>query len=417
MTTFTQTAPSTNYSAEIIEVHTLLDLPGLDNLKGLPIGGYTALVSKDTQVGDILVAFPAESQISDTFLAQNNLYRHPERNRDILVTGYVEDNRRVKAIKLRGHASNALTLPASTVGATAADVGTLFDTVDGNVLVQKYEVPRTGNPAHNQPKTAKFASVNLPVHADTENWWRNEFKIDPDTWVTVSQKVHGTSVRLGRILVPRAIKWWERFLIKLGARANHLEYAFVVGSRKVIKSVITSEKTINPDSNHFFGFDLWSEEAVKYADLIPDDVLVFGELIGWTKDGSPIQKGYTYDVPKGEARLLVYRVAVQGNDGKVYDLSWAGVEAFCAERGLATVPVLWQGRKFALDADEWVEKTYYPEFPQAVPLSKDSPCDEGIVIRAEGVTPYALKAKSQTFLAFESKNLDAEVVDIESGEN
>lgn len=217
MTKFTMTATSTNYAAEIIKVHTLIPLPGLDNLLGLPIGGFTALVSKDTQIGDILVAFPAESQLDGAFLSAHNLYRHSSLNADPMQAGYIEDNGRVKAIKLRGHASNALTLPASVVGATESDVGTLFDTVDGVLVSRKYEQPvKPGNPNSNQVATNKFKAINLPVHADTLNYWRNEFKIDGDTWVTVSQKLHGTSVRLGRILVDRQTTWFERVLIRLG---------------------------------------------------------------------------------------------------------------------------------------------------------------------------------------------------------
>ena len=43
----------------------------------------------------------------------------------------------------------------------------------------------------------------------------------------------------------------------------------------------------------------------------------------------------------------------------------------------------------------------------AVPLCSESPCDEGIVIRQDGLTPTFLKWKSGLFLEYETKELDS----------
>jgi hypothetical protein len=421
MTEFTL-AGNPNYAARIIEVKNLVDLDGLDNLKGIPIDGFNALVQKDVNVGDILVVFPAESQIEDWFLKKYNLYRHSDLNFDPNQTGYIEDNRRVRAIKLRGHHSNALALDAAYVGATRADVGTLFDTVDGVLLSKKYELPLKGSPTQKGQRTSTFAKINLPEHIDTENYWRNSDKIGPDEFVTVTQKVHGTSVRYGRVPVPKVLSRWQRVLRWFGADVSDTEYAFVAGSRKVIKSVVrgTSAQT-NDNASHFYATDLWSEEGQKYADLIPNGVVVFGELIGWTKDGAPIQQNYTYNVPKGEAHLYVYRVATMTPDGKLYDLSWNGVKQFAFERGLNVVPELWSGKHEDFDADNYIDIRFTDEtltaYEGPLPLSDKKTVDEGVVVRKEGITPYVLKAKSPIFLGHESKLLDAEVVDLESEES
>ena len=73
MTEYTVTSSSTNYAAEVVEVRGLHTLPGLDNLVGIHINGYQALVSKDTSVGDKLLVFPAECQISEAFAREHNL--------------------------------------------------------------------------------------------------------------------------------------------------------------------------------------------------------------------------------------------------------------------------------------------------------------------------------------------------------
>jgi hypothetical protein len=63
--------------------------------------GLQALVSKDYKEGDLYVIFPAEVQLSHEFCSNNNLYRHSELNANPEAKGYIEDNRRVKAVKLR----------------------------------------------------------------------------------------------------------------------------------------------------------------------------------------------------------------------------------------------------------------------------------------------------------------------------
>jgi hypothetical protein len=315
-------------------------------------------------------------------------------------------------------------MPASVVEATKDDVGTLFDTVDGRLLSKKYELPVKGGATQKGVKTSVFAKVNLPEHIDTENYWRNAEKIGPDEFVTVTQKIHGTSVRYGRVPVPVELTCWQRILKRLGAKIQDTEYAFVVGSRKVVKSVVRKGGvTTNDNASHFYADDLWSKEGEKYADLIPDGVVVFGELIGWTSDGAPIQPNYTYNVPKGEARLYIYRVATITPDGHLYDLSWNGVKQFAFERGLNVVPELWSGFHDDFYADEWMDQRYADAatfvnhglvYPQSLPLSDKKTVDEGVVVRRDGITPLVLKAKSPIFLGHESATLDAEVVDLES---
>lgn len=66
MAEYTVTSSSTNYAAEVIEVRALRTLPGLDNLVGISINGYQALVSKDTQVGDKLWCSPPSARFLRT---------------------------------------------------------------------------------------------------------------------------------------------------------------------------------------------------------------------------------------------------------------------------------------------------------------------------------------------------------------
>ena len=97
-----------NYGATVVTIKKIIPLENCDNVVATPIFGFQAIVSKDTQVGDIGLVFPVESQLSEEYCRENNLYRHAELNKDKNVTGYFEDNRRVRAIKFRGHRSDCL---------------------------------------------------------------------------------------------------------------------------------------------------------------------------------------------------------------------------------------------------------------------------------------------------------------------
>ena len=53
-------------------------------------------------------------------------------------------------------------------------------------------------------------------------------------------------------------------------------------------------------------------------------------------------------------------------------------------------------------------------YPQAVQLDPESPVDEGVCVRVDGMAPYILKAKGPLFREHETKMLDAEAEDLES---
>lgn len=189
------------------------------------------------------------------------------------------------------------------------------------------------------------------------------------------------------------------------------EHAHVYGSNRVIKDAN------NENQQHFYDSDIWSEAMRKYDDLIPEDYIVYGELIGWTPDGVPLQKNYTYRVPHGTNDFYAYRVAQINGQGILTDLSWDQVKEFCRDRGMKVVPELWRGKHQDFNPEEWLDTNYHDTlhggYPQAVPLNKESPCDEGVCIRIEGLAPYITKLKSPEFYAHESKMQDEEALDME----
>ena len=413
---------NSNYAATVVKLPSLKELEGCDNLLGAPLYGFQAIVDKSHVAGEIGVVFPAECQLSDAFTKNNNLYRHAQQNADTSAKGYIEDNRRVRAIKLRGHRSDCLFMPIGSLAYTGAKLdglkeGDTFDILDGNEICCKYVI-KTKTPRGQRPQEKKFVRVDprvFPEHPDSENYWRNRHLIPDDQWVYVTQKIHGTSIRLGRVPVLRKLTVRDRIAKRFGVKIQETEYDALAGSRKVVKD------PNHPDyakSNHFYDEDIWAQFLPRVEHLIPEDFLVFGELIGYTSNGAAIQQNYTYEQPPGTHDLFVYRVATVNPKGVVVDLSWPQVRQFCVDRDLKYVADLWEGPHSEFVPEQWIDRRLNDEFRHALALGDNKKLvDEGVCVRADGLTPIILKAKSPIFLAHETKLLDQEVLDIETDQS
>jgi len=405
-----------NYCATVVRLRNLHPLEGSDNLLGFPVYGFQSILDKSHVDGELGVVFTAECQLSEEFTRLNNLHRKADLNADKEATGYLEVNRRVRALKLRGHRSDCLFLPLECLGYTEFDLSTLsegdcFDVLNGHEIVKKYVVHR--KVSNNQkPVEKKFTRVSpllFPEHISTGNFWRTESDLDPEDWVTVTQKVHGTSWRGTRTQVLRPLTFRDRIAKRLGVKVDHFEWAAVAGSRKVIK---------DPDESgqeHFYNHDLWTAYLERIEHVIPEGFVIYGELIGWVDGNTPIQTNYTYHLPEGTHSLFIYRVATVNARGVTTDLSWLQVKEFCEKNGLEHVPELWAGRRKDFVPEEWIDIKLHDKYPQALPLSPGKKLvDEGVVVRRDGLTPWVGKAKSPRFLAMETALLDKETVDIEA---
>lgn len=413
-----QPPENANYAATVVAITRITHLENCDNVVGTPLLGFQAIVGKDTKVGDIGIVLPAECQVSEEYARVNNLHRHANLNADENAKGYLEDTRRVKALKFRGHRSDCLFMPLSSLAFTKADVsqlqpGDTFDVLNNVPICRKYVIKRSAM-AHTRTHAVRdkvFKRVDeklLPEHYETGNFFRNRDTLSVSAHVVVTQKLHGTSIRIANTIVRRKLSLRERIAVKLGVKVQQTEFANVYGSRKVIKDVN------NPHQVNYYGTDIWSDEGRKLDGIVPENYIVYGELVGWTKNCEPIQKNFTYQIPEGTCELYVYRVAFINAQGRMTDLSWDQLTEFCADLGLRHVPELWRGRLDDLVVEDFLDRKFHAELNLGLPLAKGSPCDEGVCVRADGLTPYILKAKSPAFLRHETKMLDQEVTDLEA---
>jgi len=424
-----------NYAALVIRVPELHKLPNSDKLYGINVAGISVVVDSSwlERVGELAVMFPAESQLSHPLTAYANLYRHSELNDDPEESGYLEDNRRIRALKLRGNVSKGLILPLEKVTLVTNsfpdefEEGQSFDTVNGIEVSRKYVIPVKEPQNAAQAKLAKaFKRVDakvFPEHIETDQWLRNEGHVTDDEVLIVTQKLHGTSVRFGRVPVKVEHKWYERLAAKLGVRVREMEFDLIGGSRKVIKDPKSTTQ------NHFYATDIWTDAALRYGEAVPENYIVYGELVGYTPDGAAIQKGFTYEAFAGEMELYVYRVAVVTEQGELTDLSWDQVRHFAHSRGLKYVPELWRGFKRDFRVEDFAEKNFYLEWMKSNVVIDtqypDTPVrlsdggtgkDEGVVIRVDQGWPigHFFKYKNDSFYLHETEELDSGEASIEA---
>lgn len=431
-----------NYAATVVELKHFQKLENCDKIKAALIFGNSVIVGNDAKEGDIGLFFPVETALSDEFLAANNLYRKPEwGNVNKEAKGFFEQSGRVKCVRFRGHKSEGFYLPISCLHYITMqprlefNVGDTFDELNGQPICHKYVSRRNPGRLHPaQARQAKLIDQIVPnqfrFHPDTENLRRNIYKIHPSDYISISDKWHGTSVVISKVLVQRTLPWYERLLKRLGVHVQIQEYGLVYSSRKVVKAVNGVEKT----NNHWYGEDIWGVVAKEVQDRIPAGYTLYGEIVGYTPEGSPIQAGYHYGCPVGKHKFLVYRVTCTNAEGLPLELTWQQMFDFCKKYNFEMVKELFYGRAWDLvectgrmltpeDGDKWHE-----EFLKILEENwvHDQMCEhnnyevpaEGVVVRIDGLNECnSFKMKNFQFLCAESKALDKEVLDIETEES
>jgi len=153
-----------NYAAVVVEIKTLVPLAGCDFVQAAIIMGNQVIVDRSTKEGDIGLYFPLETQLTESFLKANNLYRKPELNADNTKKGYFEENGRIRCVKFRGHKSEGLFMPIGCLAYIFPDtfnpsktglwypkevninIGDTFDELNGIEICRKYVIKKSKTP-------------------------------------------------------------------------------------------------------------------------------------------------------------------------------------------------------------------------------------------------------------------------------
>lgn len=403
-----------SYSAIVARVHTRPH-PNADRLLIGEVNGVQVIVGLDTQDGELGIFFDADGQLSHEFCQANNLIRI--KNEDGTYSGGMfDENRRVRAMSLRGVKSHGFWCPLDYL------YNILPDDVEGNELKEgeelesymgipvcnKYVTEQTARAIANRQKSVKRESpvINFPEHIDTAQYRHAKHTIQPGSLIIITEKVHGTSGRYGNVLHRRNLTWLEKIAKRFGVKVQETEYKYVNGTRRVVMS----------DSHAgYYGNEEFRYSATKGIALHEGEILYF-ELVGFTTDGKSImgvqntdktpdvkkQYGptmtYTYGCAPNECKMLVYRITQNG-----IDLSWFQVVKRCEELGLNHVPVL-NVSLFYGDPSNYTGPIDFrvQSFVDGASVLDKTHIREGIVIRAESIDGMiVLKEKSIDFKLLE----------------
>lgn len=420
-----------NYTATIVEVTNIIPLEGMDRVQAAIVLGNQVIVSKDVKKGDIGVYFPVECQLSHNYLATNNLYRKKDLNTDKEKAGYFDENRRVRCVKFaKVHKSEGIFMPLESIinvftNLDLSDikfkVGDTFDEIEGVEICRKYTVnlrqkgSGLGGGRSGRGKVAretKLIDNQFRFHDDTSMLFRNLHKFNPDSIISITYKLHGTSGISSKILCKKPLAWYEKILKKLGVNIVDTAYDYIYSSRKVIKNA-----ELNPNTNHFYNEDIWGLAHNKVKDFLQNGMTLYYEIVGFLPySGGYIQKEYDYGCNSKEFAVYIYRITYTNVDGKVVEYSAKQVQEWCNKNGLNTVHELFYGKASELLSDNRLNiKTWRNRFLQIIKdRYNEKECfmcvnklpEEGVVIRVEGLDFEAYKQKSTAFYERETAQLD-----------
>jgi hypothetical protein len=441
-----------NYLAKVVALGKSITHPNADRLQGFIIDHARIYVDLSFKEHDICIYFPLECQIDSRILSYLNLYSDKSLNSDKSKGGFFNSKGRVKAVRLRSEPSQGFLMKAQDfVDALSSfssfnrlidvdSIGQEFDSINDEIIIKKYVVQdqrKSGVKSDKKlaKKVSRVVENQFRFHIDTEHLRKNIYKVNRNDYVSITAKLHGTSVIFGKLLTYRKLSFIEKILKKLGVNINDKVYDLLYSSRRVIKN-----DDLNTQVNHYYSSDVWGDVARTFDYAVQKGYTLYGEIVGYTRDGAFIQKGYDYGciqpvyeneyVEDVHYRVYVYRITFTNEDGNVSELSWRQIKAYCEHFGINHVPEYYFGK--LVDFDKSFKKIKSDdEFNEAViKLLEDKYLEkycefcgnrvpsEGIVLRIDKLFNFdAYKLKSFMFMEMESKHLDDNVIDIETEES
>lgn len=422
-----------NYLCKVVKLENLKKHSNADRLQVATIDFQDVITGMDAKEGDVYVYFPVECKINNSFLSFTNSFRNKELNESKDKAGFFEENCRVKAVKLRGEKSMGYIVPSQEVSAWAnyqfkvEDIGKEFDTINDRKIVEKYFIKQPQSKKVKEgkkPKLSRLIDGQVHLHIDTENLRKNVDKLKLTDTISITYKTHGTSWWVSNVLVKKSMSIINKVLNFFKLDYVDSKYDIIYGSRRVVKNQYEDN---DKAKDHYFGYDLWEHIKDEVKDKIPKGYTLYGECLGYTKDGAYIQKNYDYGCPVGKFKLEIYRITNTNSDGLVTELSYPQIEEFCYKVGLTPSKLFFYGTIEKFIGQQKYDPKYHSLIKQGDPIWREyfihvleaeyneKDCfmcankvpEEGIVVRKESLFHCeAYKLKSFRFLEQETKQLD-----------
>lgn len=437
-----------SYSAVVAKLENVRPHPKADRLMLADVLGYQVIVGLDVKEGDIGIYFPSGGQLSEGYAEDNDLVRRKDAEGNN-AGGMFCLKRRIRIMKLRGEVSDGYFANLTSIkGIEKEKLGFEFAEYKGVPICNKYIVkPKEGyaNKKGSEldmrwrflprwlriklrkrfPKPIKSVCQDFHPHFNTSQFQRQLDKLEDGDFISISEKIHGTSSRVGNLPVQISHNWFKRKFSKLfGLNLQTVEYQILVGSRKV---TLGQYKNLNED--HFR-----KRGIADFAEKLNEGETVYSELVGWEHAGRTIMPvvgkeklgkkfkkylnsvgkdsmEYSYGCEAGQVKNFVYRITQLDKDGITRELNWEQVIVRCDELGIEHVN---EFDYVCYDGD--IEKLvgYCDKLKEGASVVDPSHIREGIVLRVENDHGmFCLKHKSIDFRIFEGILADAGVVDPE----
>lgn len=413
---------SSNYACEIVQIAHLSPIEGADKIQKCIVSNQTIIVSKEVKIGDVMALFVSGSQLSHDYCYENSLYENKEINKDVESKGFINSKRRVRALKLRGIISEGMLMPLSSFDYIAHlnefEIGDRFTCIEDINVVQKYVVEQKVIQGSKEgvPKTNKLKNIivdgQFKFHTDTSHLERNIHQVSPSDFAVITEKIHGASIILAKLLTHKTLTWKDKIAQFFGIDvvSSHFKGIWSSGKPKsnLVKGVEDLFETTNP---HYYNEDIWKKAYDKYSYAIEPGISLYGELCHNT------QKGYDYSKLND---MVVYKITRTNSEGNVDVFSWDMVEKYCQKYDLQTVPVLYKGYISNLRPFSIIDDNFSKQFLEYLSINcLEKYCqyctnkvpNEGICIQV-GNNVY--KYKSKMFKLHEDKQQEIGEIDIES---
>lgn len=438
------------YNAIIAKIEKIYPHNNANKIQLANILGYQVVVGLDAKEDDIVVLFPEDGQLSESFAEANDLIAYTNELGE-KKGGYFDKNRRIRCQKFRGEKSEAYCISLDSLKFTGYDinklkVGDKFDTLNGIKICNKYITENTVKAqsikiADKDSKFHKYFKQHVknlfPEHIETNQWKHYSDSIESGSLITITHKLHGTSQRLSYIAVPIKLNFFQKLINKLFfSNREHQTYKHIQGTRRVIKYNYGDGE----GNGGFYGTDAFRDKiSNKIKTSMNKNEIIYFEIVGYTDTGGSIMGSvdttklkdkeftkrfgqtmtYKYGCLQGECEGYVYRIAIVNPDGIIEDLSWDKVKRRCREMGIKHVPEI---DSFIFNGDTTSLKVYIDRLTDAEDIADSidaSHIREGICIRVDKPNGKMEIYKNKTFhfKVLEGIVKDSGIIDVEEVED
>jgi hypothetical protein len=426
------------YNAYITKLKDIRKHSNADRLNVGVCFGNSVIVGLDMNENDLILYFPTDGRLSMDFAVENNLLRKKDAEGNN-IGGYLDDNRHISTLKLRGEISDGLVMKLESLSKftdiSKLKEGDTITTLNGKLICEKY-IPTIKNipsSTSSKVKIKKANTISYPLfaeHVDTSQlaYNKHQFKVGDTCYITL--KMHGTSQRSANTIKKetRKIPYVLYKLLKLIKKEIKAKktWEYVTGTRRVVLKTF---------EGGYYGNDLFRKKYHdEFANKLKKGITVYYEVVGYangdktimsecsnkkTKDKEFIKQygattRFTYGCESGESDMYVYRMTMTNEDDDVVEIPWEVVKLYCEQMGVKHCP---QFDKFIFTTIEDLMERVNTYVDGTDPVGKTH-IREGIVIRIDNREKFtSYKHKNVPFKILEGIIKEDNVVDMEEVES